>query len=103
MGRKNRDNRIGRPGESLEEKEASSETGSGAKTQGRGSAKGLARGISCCFAGEFNEGNKVRRGYNARISVNERSTQRSSTESRSGRRRAGLLHHIFMPECSGIF
>jgi hypothetical protein len=36
MGRKNRDNRMGTPRESVKMREVNSETGSGAKTQGLG-------------------------------------------------------------------
>src|SRR5215213_3115567 len=63
MGRKNRDNRIVRPGESLGEVEASSETGSGAKTQGQRSRKRPGNEHSCCFAGEFDEGKEGGRAY----------------------------------------
>jgi hypothetical protein len=53
MGRKNRDNRIGRTQRIRETREASSETGSGAKTQGRARQKPLNIRICRGFADDI--------------------------------------------------
>jgi hypothetical protein len=47
--------------------EASSETGSGVKTQGREQKKPLKQGISCRFADEFDRAIKARMGRKPRM------------------------------------
>src|ERR1700677_5060760 len=60
IGRKNRDNRMGKPNAIGETREASSESGSAAKTQGRGPRKPFGLQISGRSAGDIDRAIKAR-------------------------------------------
>jgi hypothetical protein len=59
MGNKNRDNRMGTPEESVKQGQASTESGSVAKTQGRHHEMPLRQRIRRCFADEFDRAIKA--------------------------------------------
>src|SRR6266516_3488361 len=117
MGRKNRDNRMGILKESVETREAGSETGSGAKTQGRASTKAAKATDFLLISLTSRPGDEGPAGNNFTAPVSgpaSRTVFRHDafgTEHQSARppmpaaRERNPRHHpphIFMPECSGI-
>src|ERR1700729_3067605 len=66
IGRKNRDNRMGKPNGIGETREASSESGSAAKTQGRGPGKPFGLQISGGFADNIDRAIKARARHKGR-------------------------------------